>query len=223
MKNNLKGISIVFEDNDLVVINKPAGLLTIGTNREKEKTAHFILNEYVKKGNPKSRNRVFVVHRLDKDTSGLLVFAKNEESKQFLQENWGNFSKKYRAVVEGKLPMKEVIVTTYLEENKALRVYSVKNSEQGKLAKTGFVVIQESSKNSLMDITLFTGRKHQIRVHLSEMGFPIVGDSLYGKPQKGIQNMALHSYFLAFTHPKTKQNVQFTAETPDFFIKLMQK
>lgn len=221
MKHQPKGLSILFEDADILVIDKSAGLLTIGTDREKEKTAHYLLNDYVKKGNKHSKNRVFVVHRLDKDTSGLLVFAKSEAAKLFLQENWKDFSKSYFTIVHGKLKSKEGEITSYLTENKAFRVFSVKDPEQGKFAKTGYKVIQESDKYSLLQITLFTGRKNQIRVHLSEMGFPIVGDVMYGSHAKGAKNLALHSYSLRFIHPTTKKEVQFIAEIPNYFKTLI--
>ena len=221
MKHQPKGISILFEDSEILVIDKSAGLLTIGTAREKEKTAHYLLNDYVKKGNKNSRNRVFVVHRLDKDTSGLLVFAKTEAAKLFLQEHWKDFSKSYYTIVHGKLKEKEGIITSYLTENKAFRVFSVKDPDQGKFAKTGYKVIQESDKFSLLEISLFTGRKNQIRVHLSEMGFPIVGDVMYGSAAKGAKNLLLHSYSLSFIHPITKKEMNFTAEIPAYFKTLI--
>ena len=152
----MKGLTILHEDRDIIVVNKKNGLLTMGTDREKEKTAHHLLNDYVKKGNPKSRNRVFIVHRLDKDTSGLLIFAKSEEAKHVLQENWQSFEKKYVAVVHGVLREKEGIISSYLTENKCFKVYSVKNPAEGKLARTAYRVIQESAKYSLLEITLLT-------------------------------------------------------------------
>ena len=113
-----KGLTILHEDSSIIVVYKAPGLLTIGTDRERERTAHFLLNEYVKKGNPRSRNNVFIVHRLDRETSGILVFAKSEDSKRFLQDNWSSFSKSYYAVVHGKLNKSEGEITSFLAENK---------------------------------------------------------------------------------------------------------
>ena len=128
-----KGLTILFEDDTIIVVDKAPGLLTVGTDREKDNTAHALLNDYVKKGNPRSRNRVFVVHRLDRETSGLLVFAKSEAGKHFLQEHWASFSKYYFTVVHGQLLEKEGEMVSYLIENKAFRVYSVKDEQKGKL------------------------------------------------------------------------------------------
>jgi RluA family pseudouridine synthase len=216
-----KGLTILHEDATIIVVDKSPGLLTIGTDREKDKTAHFLLNEYVKKGNPRSRNRVYVVHRLDRETSGILVFAKSETSKTFLQENWSEFSKSYLALVHGILKEKEGEIVSYLFENKAFRVFSTKDESKGKLSKTGFKVLKESKGLSLLEIQLFTGRKHQIRVHLSEKGNPVVGDKMYGKDEKGKQRLALHSASLTICHPETKKEISFKTGIPDFFKGLM--
>ncbi len=129
----------------------------VGTEREKQKTAHFILNDYVKKGNERSKNRVFIVHRLDRDTSGILIFAKNENTKYYLQDHWKEFSKTYFTVVHGKLKDKEGVITSYLMENRAFRVFSVNDPDKGKFSKTGYKVIGESGKYSLLEINLITG------------------------------------------------------------------
>lgn len=197
------------------------GLLTIGTDREKEKTAYYLINDYVKKGNEQSRNRVFIVHRLDRDTSGLLIFAKNEHAKRFLQDNWKDFSKKYYAVVHGILTEKESDISSYLFESKAYRVYSVNDPDKGKFSKTGYKVIKESDKYSLLEIYLFTGRKNQIRAHLSEEGHPVVGDKIYGNPEKGTKRLALHAYSLTITHPFTKKEMSFETGIPSYFKTLV--
>ena len=171
-----KGLPILYEDRDIIVVNKRCGLLTISNENVRENTAYYLLNDYVRKGNYKSRNRVFIVHRLDRDTSGVIIFAKNEQAKRYLQDEWKNFSKTYYTVVHGILTKKEDIITSYLIENSAHKMYSIKDPEKGKLAKTGYKVIKESKKHSLLEISLFTGRKNQIRAHLSEKGHPIVGD-----------------------------------------------
>src|SRR6056297_1495498 len=139
-----KGLNIIFEDHYIVVVDKSSGLLTVSNEKVKENTAYFLLNEYVKKGNQKSRNRVFVVHRLDRDTSGLLIFAKTEPAKKYLQSEWKQFEKKYYALVHGQLPKKEGLITSYLAENSMHRMYSVTDSDKGKLAETRYKVIRES-------------------------------------------------------------------------------
>ncbi len=222
-KHQPKGLEIIYEDLDIIVVNKASGLLTVSTDREKEKTAFFLLNDYVRKGNAKSRNRVFIVHRLDRDTSGILVFAKNEKAKNYLQDNWSDFSKIYHAVVLGKLKEKEGIIETYLTENSAFRVYSTNDTVKGKLAKTGFKVLKESENFSLLEITLFTGRKHQIRVHFSEKGHPVAGDKIYGISDKGTNKIALHSASLTISHPFSKEKMTFETETPEYFKTFFRK
>lgn len=220
-KHQPKGLTILYEDHDIIVVNKTNGLLTISTDKEKEKTAYFLLNDYVKKGNIRSKNRVFIVHRLDRDTSGILVFAKNEKAKRYLQDEWKEFNKTYFAVVHGKLKEKEGVISSYLLENKAHIMYSVENSEKGKFSKTGYKVIKESSKFSLLEINLFTGRKNQIRVHLSEKGYPLVGDKMYGKTDKGAKRLALHSASLTISHPFTKEKMIFDTDMPLYFKTLV--
>ncbi len=220
-KHEPKGLTILYEDQDILVVSKTNGLLTVSTDREKDKTAHFLLNDYVKKGNARSKNRVFIVHRLDKDTSGILVFAKNEKVKRYLQDEWAAFNKTYFAVVHGKLQEKEGVITSYLLENKAHRMYSVKDAKKGKFSKTGYKVVKESSKFSLLEIYLFTGRKNQIRVHFSEKGHPVVGDKMYGKIDKGIKRLALHAASLTISHPFTKEKMIFETEPPLYFKTLV--
>ena len=220
-KHEPKGLAILYEDQDILVVSKASGLLTVSTDREKDKTAHFLLNDYVKKGNARSMNRVFIVHRLDKDTSGILVFAKNEKVKRYLQDEWGAFNKKYFAVVHGKLHDKEGIITSYLVENKVHRMYSVKDTGKGKFSKTGYKVIKESGKYSLLEIHLFTGRKNQIRVHLAERGHPVVGDNMYGRTDKGIKRLTLHAASLTISHPLTNEKMIFETEIPLYFKTLV--
>lgn len=220
-KHEPQGLAILYEDRDILVVNKASGLLTISTDREKKKTAHFLLNNYVKKGNARSKNRVFIVHRLDRDTSGILVFAKNENVKRYLQDQWAAFKKTYFAVVHGKLQEKEGVITSYLAENKAHRMYSVKDAEKGKFSKTGYKVVKESSRFSLVEINLLTGRKNQIRVHLSEKGHPVVGDKKYGKMDKGIKKIALHAASLTILHPFTKEKMSFETAPPRLFKTLL--
>ena len=220
-KHQPHGLSILFEDHDILVVDKINGLLTVSTDREKEKTAFFLLNNYVRKGNPRSKNRVFVVHRLDRDTSGVLVFAKNEKAKHYLQDKWNEFDKKYYVVVYGALPEKEGIITSYLVENRAHRMYSVLDSNKGKLSKTGYKLVKFSKKFSLLEVKLFTGRKNQIRVHFSEKGHPVVGDKMYGSKDKGIKRLALHAASLSITHPFTRKKMIFETALPQYFKTLV--
>ena len=217
-----KGLNIIFEDHYIVVVDKKSGLLTVSTEKVRENTAYFLLNEYVKKGNQRSRNRVFIVHRLDRDTSGLLVFAKTEPAKQYLQSEWTHFEKKYYALVHGHLPEKEGLITAYLAENSMHRMYSVTDPEKGQLAKTRYKVIRESKNYSLLLIDLLTGKKNQIRVHFSENGHPVAGDRVYGKQEndKNIHRLALHSCFLKISHPFTKEEMIFESPLPEYFKSL---
>ncbi len=216
-----KGLSILYEDHDILVADKVSGLLTVSTEKVREKTAHYLLNEYVRKGNQKSRNRVFIVHRLDRDTSGIIVFAKNERTKRFLQEEWQGFNKKYYAVVHGTLAKKEGLITSYLAENRAHIMYSVDDPKKGKLARTGYKVLRESKNLSLLEIELFTGKKNQIRVHFSEKGCPVIGDKKYGKKEKGIKRLALHSASLTILHPDSKEKMTFETAVPAYFNSLV--
>ncbi|GAB1452815.1 hypothetical protein MASR2M47_28710 [Draconibacterium sp.] len=220
-KHRPKGLTILHEDRDIIVVDKINGLLTMGTDREREKTAYFLLTDYVRKGNPRSANRVFIVHRLDRDTSGVLVFAKSEQAKRFLQDNWQDFTKKYVAVVHGQLNEKEGIITSYLVENSAYRMYSVKSSDKGKFSKTGYKVLKVNANFSLIEIELFTGTKNQIRVHFAENGNPVAGDKIYGVGEKGIKRLALHSASLTLIHPFSKKNMTFEAAVPPYFYQLV--
>jgi len=216
-----KGLAVLYEDQDVIVIDKPAGLLTMGTERDKARTAHSILNDYVRKGNSKSRNRVYIVHRLDRDTSGILIFAKSEKAKLNLQENWAETEKKYLAVVYGRLIPREGIISSYLAENSAYSVYSTSDPARGKLSRTEYITLKEANGFSLLEINLLTGRKHQIRVHLSEKGHPIAGDKKYGKEGDGHKWLALHARSIIFTHPVTGKRLSFATEIPEYFVRLM--
>ena len=222
-KHQPRGLPILHEDKDVIVVVKPAGLLTIGTDREKSRTAHYLLNDYVRKGNPKSRNRVYVVHRLDKDTSGVLIFVKSEQAKKFLQENWENTEKHYLAIVHGRLMDKEGTISSYLVENKAQRVYSTRDAAKGKLSHTAYKVSKESKRFSLVDIHLLTGRKHQIRVHFAEKGHPVAGDRKYENKDIGSKRLALHARSISFTHPFTHKLMTFDTGIPEDFIRLFRK
>lgn len=216
-----KGIQILHEDHDILVVDKINGLLTVSNDTVKDVTAYHLLTEYVRKGNPKSRNRLFIVHRLDRDTSGLIVFAKSEAAKQFLQENWGKFGKRYFAVVRGTPAEKEGEVSSYLAESPTFRMYSVKDPKEGKLAKTGYKVLRESSNYSLLEIYLFTGRKNQIRVHMADLGCPVAGDKKYGVKEKGVKRLTLHASSLTILHPHSREPMTFETKVPGYFKSLL--
>jgi len=218
-----RGLSILYEDHDILIVDKMSGLLTVGNEKVRENTAYYLLNNYVRKGNQKSRNRIFIVHRLDRDTSGIIVFAKNGDAKRYLQEEWQGFKKKYYAVVQGTLPQKEGIITSCLAENSIHRMYSVDDPGKGKLARTGYKVLRESKKYSLLEIDLLTGRKNQIRVHFFEKGCPVAGDKMYGKKEKGIKRLALHAASITITHPYTKEKMTFETKVPAYFKSLVNR
>ena len=222
-KHQPRGLPILHEDKDIIVVVKPAGLLTIGTDREKSRTAHYRLNDYVRKGNPKSRNRVYVVHRLDKDTSGILLFAKSEQTKKILQDNWQHTEKHYLAIVHGQLTPKEGTFSSYLAENKAQKVYSTRDTAKGKLSHTAYKVLKTTKGFSLVDLHLLTGRKHQIRVHLAEKGHPVAGDKKYGNKDIALKRLALHACSISFTHPFTGKPMTFDTQMPEDFVRLFGK
>ncbi|HIJ87688.1 MAG TPA: RluA family pseudouridine synthase [Desulfuromonadales bacterium] len=216
-----KGVTILHEDRDIIVVEKPGGLLTIGTERDKIRTAHTILNEYVRKGDPRSRNRVYIVHRLDRETSGILIFARSEAAKTFLQGQWQETDKRYLTVVHGSLTQKTGTISSYLAENSAFTVYSTPDQTAGKLSRTEYTVLKEVKGFSLLEIKLLTGRKHQIRVHLSEQGHPVVGDKKYGKGNDAFATLALHARSISFTHPVNGRRMFFETGVPEFFTRLI--
>ncbi len=210
-----KNIDIIYEDKDIIVINKPSGLLTVATEKEKNKTSYHLVMEYLKKKN--KNNRIFIIHRLDKDTSGIIMFAKNERAKHLYQDNWNDIVKKrcYYAVIDGKMENKEGTIKSYLKENGNM-VYSVKD-RSGKLAITEYKVLKERKNISLLDINLKTGRKNQIRVHMKENKTPILGDLKYGEKSKLINRLALHAYKLELINPVTKKLLTFEINMPNEF------
>jgi len=215
------GLTILHEDRDILVVDKPAGLLTISTDREKSRTAYFLLTDYVRKGVAKSRNRIFIVHRLDRETSGVLVFAKSEEAKFRLQSQWQNTKKKYLAVVHGRCEKREATVTTYLAENEAHGVYTTHDPRKGKIAHTAYKLLKQTREFSLLEVDLLTGRKHQIRVHLAGIGHPVVGDPRYGQERKPHSRLALHAQSISFKHPLTDEPLTFDTKVPAYFTALV--
>ena len=209
---------IIYEDNELVVINKPAGLLSMADAREKEKTAYHLVGEYLKSKDRQAR--VFIVHRLDRDTSGVLVFAKNENIKHLLQENWQEIVQKraYEAIVEGCPRPMQGTIDNYLNETRTQLVYaSQKKTAGAKRAITHYRVKQTKKGYSMVDVALDTGRKNQIRVHLSGLGTPIVGDRKYGARSNPLKRLGLHCYEVALLHPVTSQSMVFQAKCPECF------
>lgn len=216
-----KGIMIIYEDRDILVVDKPPGLLTISTDKEKSRTAYFILTDYVRKGQAKSRKRVFVVHRLDRDTSGIVVFARTPEAKHFLQSHWDETRKKYLAVVHGTCEKTSETISTFLAENKAGTVYSTSDIRKGKLAHTAYKVLKQTQEFALLEIELLTGRKHQARVHLAGIGHPMVGDHRYGERKGVYKRLALHSTSISFIHPFSGEQVSFETTVPRYFSRLV--
>jgi 23S rRNA pseudouridine1911/1915/1917 synthase len=210
-------MEIVFEDTSVIVIEKPAGLLTMSTEREKSKTAYAELRAYL--NNRRPPEKLFIVHRLDREASGLLVFAKSPEAKERLQDQFKDHSagRRYVAVVEGVEPQNEFTLRSYLAENKAYRVYSTPNKNEGSLAITHVRVLARKRKSTLLEVRLETGKKHQIRVHLSERGHPIIGDKNYGSSNNVLRRLALHGAHLAFKHPISGKPMAFDSPYPKTF------
>lgn len=193
----------------------------MGTDTDKTRTAYFILTDYIRKGYSKSRNRIFIVHRLDRETSGILVFAKSEEAKLCLQSQWKETQKKYLAVVHGKCEKRSETITTYLAENKAYSVYSTSDTRKGRLSHTAYKVLKETKDFALLEVDLLTGRKHQIRVHLAGIGHPVVGDQKYGKGNKAHKRLALHARSISFRHPFSGKQLTFETKVPVYFNQLV--
>jgi 23S rRNA pseudouridine1911/1915/1917 synthase len=220
-------LKIVYEDNDLIVVEKAAGLLSIATQKERIRTAYSILSEYVKKQHP--ANRIFVVHRLDRETSGLMLFAKNQDIQFSMQHNWrfAVSQRKYVAVVEGKLETGDGsgvgTIKSYLWESKALIVYSSQNPEDGQEAVTHYRVLNSNDNYSLIELELETGRKNQIRVQMNSIGYPLSGDLKYGGHPSSLKRLALHAHVLSFVHPATGQLHDFETAVPAAFVKLVEK
>jgi len=215
------GLKIVYEDDAVLVVEKPAGLLTMGTEREKEATLYFMLNGYERSKTKDESGRVYIVHRLDRDASGLIVFAKSDAIKRTLQGHWELATKKYYAITEGTPKESSGTIENYLREDDFKRVYSVsKNHPEAQHAVTHYRVLQENGGYALLEVTLETGRKNQIRVHCSGMGCPIMGDEKYGAKSDPFRRLALHACFLSFPHPITGELKTFKSALPAPFKKI---
>lgn len=217
-------LQLVYEDEYVVVVNKGYGLLSVSRGAAKpETTAYNIVKNYLKECD--SRKKVFIVHRLDRDTSGLMMFAKTPEAKEAMQHNWNNMvlERKYVAVVEGNVENDEGVIRSYLGETSAHEVFSTQDPQQGKLAVTRYKVLARGQGRSLVEYSLDTGRKNQIRVHSRELGHPIVGDRRYGASQSPIGRLCLHARTLRFVHPQSRNDMNFQLPVPAKFLKLVGK
>jgi 23S rRNA pseudouridine1911/1915/1917 synthase len=216
------GMRIWHEDSHIIVIDKPPDLLSIASPDEPEKTAYFQLTDYLRQGRPEGRERVWIVHRLDKETSGLMVFAKTPEAKETLQTYWDANEKRYEAIVEGRLREKEGTFEADLDERNRFKVFVSPASEFTRHAVTHYRVLAESRSRSLVELTLETGRRHQIRVQLAHAGCPVVGDEKYGSKTDPAKRLGLHSTFLRFNHPATGEELRFTSPMPKLLAALVQ-
>ncbi len=215
-------LNIIWEDNYLIVVNKKEGLLSVPNTRVKERTAFSLLSDYVRKSDP--RNKIFILHRLDRDTSGLMIFAKTIGVQKKMQENWNEVitQRSYVAVVEGR-PEKDVdLITSNLTENSNMQVL-VASTGEGKEAITRYRVVRSNGSYSLLDLDLETGRKNQIRVQMQSIGHPIAGDNKYGAETDPAGRLLLHARKICFIHPETGEELKFETHTPDVFNSLTKK
>lgn len=215
-------LNIVYEDDYLIVADKKYGLLSVATDKTGEKTAYRILSEHVKKEDP--RNKIFVVHRLDRETSGLMLFAKDEKTQETLQRNWEEavIERTYVAVVEGVPQPESGTVRSYLAESSAFKVYP-STPEKGKLAVTDYRLLRSGGEYALLELSLKTGRKNQIRVHMQQIGHSVAGDRKYGGRSCSINRVALHARRLGFVHPATGKVLSFDTGIPKKFNLLLKQ
>ena len=211
-------LRIVYEDNDLIVVDKHNGLLSVGTDKERTKTAFHILSNHIKRVNEHAR--LFVIHRLDRETSGLMLYAKNQNVQEILQRNWKNMilDRRYVALVEGQMPARKGTLKTFLSEDRNLKVWaSLNDNGNGKAATTHYKLLAHNDKYSLIELSLDTGRKNQIRAQLEWLGTPVAGDRKYGAKTNPANRVCLHAYRLAFRHPVTGKELQFSTGIPKVF------
>lgn len=221
---DMKGIKVVYEDEYLIAIEKASGILSIATDKEREKTAYNIVKNYVKSRNP--LEKLFIVHRLDRETSGVMIFAKTEEMQQLLQTNWQKMvlERTYVAVVEGKVEKNSDTIISYLKENSAFVTFpSDKEIEGSKKAITHYTVLKRSKGFSLVEANIETGRKNQIRVHMQSLGHSVVGDKKYGATTNPLGRLGLHAKSIIFKHPKTGKVLSFQTGIPAKFSGMFKK
>jgi len=214
---SLNGVSILHEDEALIIINKDAGVLSMGSKDVNTLDAYRQLTDYVKHDHP--QNRIYIVHRLDRDTSGVMIYAKTEAAKNQLQNNWHDVvqTRMYTALVEGNVTDEQGTISSWLNETKTLHVYSDPYDNGGKHAVTHYKKIAGSENYSLLEVELETGRKNQIRVHMEDIGHPVVGDKKYGGKTNPINRLALHATSLEFVHPITDELFSYTVRPPVSF------
>lgn len=215
-------LKILFEDAHIIVVEKKEGLLSVATERQKERTAQHILNEYVKRQN--RGNRVFVVHRLDRETSGIMMYAKDERTQYTLRDHWQDivYDRRYVAVVTGEMEKDQGVVKSWLTD----RTFYVSSSlvdDGGRLSITHYKTIKRANGYSLVELQLETGRKNQIRVHMQDLGHPVIGDERYGCEVNPLNRLALHAFKLCFYHPVTGERMEFETPYPGNFKSLMLK
>ena len=210
-------LPIIFENSEIIVINKPSGLLSVPSDKEKGSTAYRMVSDYVQQKD--KHNRIYITHRLDEDTSGVLMFSKNPKICDAFQDKWNDIVKKrgYYAIVEGEMEEPKGTIKTRLVKNAQNLMYSTKKKGEGQLAITHYEVIKTNGEYSLLDVNIDTGRKNQIRVHLGEKGHHVIGDDKYGEPANPLKRLGLHAYELTFTHPITGKLMTFTAPIPKEF------
>jgi 23S rRNA pseudouridine1911/1915/1917 synthase len=208
------GLKVLFEDASLVVVEKPERLLSIASETERQKTAYAFLTDYVRRGNLRSPERVWIVHRLDREASGLMVFAKTEIAKRTMQSRWRETDKRYLAVVEGNPPADHGVLRSNLDESNPFKVYSAPPSEQTRHAVTNYQVRTRNANHTLIELKLETGRRNQIRVHLADAGCPIVGDRKYGACTNPARRLGLHASILQFKHPSSGELLRFESPLP---------
>ncbi len=211
--------AIVFEDEHLIIIDKEQGVLSIAAHTG-DKTAYSMLSDYVKRSHPK--NRIFIVHRLDRDTSGLMMYAKSEKIQGLMQMNWKTAvsERMYLAVVEGIVEPAEGTVESYLFEDKNYLVHSTHDSTKGELASTSYRMLKHNKLYSLLEVNLLTGKKNQVRVHMKDIGHPVAGDKKYGATSNPAGRLCLHASVLGFRHPLTDKHLRFRSEMPAAFRRL---
>lgn len=216
-RKSRSNLPIIYEDEEIIVINKPSGLLSVASDNEKSATAYRMVADYEQQKD--KHNRIFIVHRIDEDTSGVLMFAKNSKLQEALQDNWNDIVTKrgYYAIVEGHMEKATDTITSYLKKNAQNMMYSSKKVGDGQLAVTHYKVLKESKDYSLLDVNIDTGRKNQIRVHLGEKGHYIIGDDKYGNPSNPLKRLGLHAYSLELRHPFTNKKLKFFAKIPAEF------
>ena len=215
------GMKVVFEDASLMVIEKPENLLSIASAKERDRTAYAFLTDYVRRGNPRSSERVWIVHRLDCETSGLMVFAKTEAAKRALQAHWDKTDKRYLAVVEGNPPADRGVLSSHLDESSPFKVHRAPPSERTRHAVTHYRVVKRNTTCALIELTPETGRRNQLRVHLADAKCPIIGDHKYEARTNPARRLALHATFLQFKHPSSGDLLRFESPLPQDLARLL--